>query len=247
MSIETPEEAREILRKLGPEWLRLLDHMSMSPECEAAVADVEREIVGLRTAEAELASLRAGVPLTPTPDPSVTGAISLRQGVRLMHALGVARGRLSNAEKLAKRLEDLACQSESYTQCEHGRFLHEGVPAVMLALSRELAATADEPGLPEINLGPEDAARVLEAIDNPAEPTPALRKLMAPTARQPYRVDPTRLDHPPTGIYVRATDGEAWDSHDVATLDRDSLARWLRQGEGLADRCLLLLLGHEQP
>ena len=57
-----------------------------------------------------------------------------------------------------------------------------------------------------------------------------------------YLVDPRRLNNPETGIYVRARHGEEWGPHDLAHLDRDSVTRWLRSGERIAERTALLLL-----
>ena len=47
---------------------------------------------------------------------------------------------------LTKRLEDLACQSESYTVSGNQRLLHSEVPAAMMVLSAEMRATLSTPG-----------------------------------------------------------------------------------------------------
>jgi hypothetical protein len=53
-----------------------------------------------------------------------------------------------------------------------------------------------------------------------------------------------------TGVYVRAIDHNGkWASVDVATLDEDSLLRWLRSRDGdnmLAENMVGILLGHGQ-
>jgi hypothetical protein len=68
--------------------------------------------------------------------------------------------------------------------------------------------------------------------------------------RDELLVDSSRTDGAimPTGILVRARAAGCWASVDIATLDRDSLLRWLRSRGGenlLAENCVLLLLGHK--
>lgn len=67
----------------------------------------------------------------------------------------------------------------------------------------------------------------------------------------PYRIDPDREDYDGTGIYVRAVAGDGtWHSTDIATLDRDSVSRWLRSRGGMnvfAESVVLALLGHREP
>ena len=60
-----------------------------------------------------------------------------------------------------------------------------------------------------------------------------------------YRVDPRRRDVPETGIFIRAKEGDAWGSHDLAHLDRDSVMRWLQRDDRMTRRVVLLLLGYE--
>lgn len=61
-------------------------------------------------------------------------------------------------------------------------------------------------------------------------------------------VDPNRLDiEESTGIYVRAKNGDEWDSFDILQLDKPSLKAWLRSRGGeneWAESVVLLLLGH---
>jgi hypothetical protein len=60
------------------------------------------------------------------------------------------------------------------------------------------------------------------------------------------QVDPARFDrHGQTGIFVRATLNGKWGSYDIAELYKPSLLEWLRSGEGMAERVLVLLLDHE--
>jgi hypothetical protein len=49
-----------------------------------------------------------------------------------------------------------------------------------------------------------------------------------------------------TGIYVRAMRGDQCGSFDIAHLDYASLMRWLRSGDGIAERTVALLLGHRE-
>jgi hypothetical protein len=68
------------------------------------------------------------------------------------------------------------------------------------------------------------------------------------TENEPYRLDPTRIDLPETGIYVRATSSGAWDSIDIAHLDEDSLNRWLTSRGGSnpwAESVVRRILGHQ--
>lgn len=48
---------------------------------------------------------------------------------------------------------------------------------------------------------------------------------------QPLRIDPTRFDlDDTTGFYIRALDDAGrWHNVDIATLDRESLIRWVDQ------------------
>lgn len=60
-------------------------------------------------------------------------------------------------------------------------------------------------------------------------------------------VDPLRIYRPVTDIYVRARNGEAWDSFDISALDRASLLRWLHSRGDCnpwAENVVGLLLGH---
>lgn len=62
-------------------------------------------------------------------------------------------------------------------------------------------------------------------------------------------VDPNRKDmgEPFTGIYVRALNGDKWESVDLAQLDRDSLLIFLRSRGGenpWAEDVVGILLGH---
>lgn len=62
-------------------------------------------------------------------------------------------------------------------------------------------------------------------------------------------VDPNRKDagEPSTGIFVRALDGDRWDSVDIAQLDRSSLLLWLRSRGGdnpWAEDVVGIILGH---
>jgi len=49
-----------------------------------------------------------------------------------------------------------------------------------------------------------------------------------------------------TGIFVRALDGTAWVSTDIADLDRESLIEWLQSGANntRAENVVAMLLGH---
>jgi hypothetical protein len=60
-------------------------------------------------------------------------------------------------------------------------------------------------------------------------------------------VDPTRLDLPETGYYVRAEYEGKVGNHDIATLTRASLNVWLRSRGGaneIAEAVVCRLLGH---
>lgn len=64
---------------------------------------------------------------------------------------------------------------------------------------------------------------------------------------KPYLQDPDRADVGGTGIYVRAKTSDDWDSVDIASLDRDSLARFLNSrdaGNLWAVNCLMTLFNH---
>jgi len=64
----------------------------------------------------------------------------------------------------------------------------------------------------------------------------------------PLEVDPARAGLGGTGIYVRARSADAWGSHDIAALTRDSLQRWLRSRGGenpWAESVVAIMLGHE--
>ena len=64
-----------------------------------------------------------------------------------------------------------------------------------------------------------------------------------------YKVDLERLKNlnNATGIYIRAHTGQKWESVDIATLDAESLNRWLRSKPDLAVNVVLCILGHPQP
>ena len=61
-------------------------------------------------------------------------------------------------------------------------------------------------------------------------------------------LDPSRVELPETGIYVRAKNlYDKWDSIDIAHLTRASLLDWLRSRGGenqWAENTVLLLLAH---
>ena len=63
-------------------------------------------------------------------------------------------------------------------------------------------------------------------------------------------IDPARKGQfGETGIFVRALDGTAWVSADIADLDRESLIEWLRSRGGdnpWAEGVVAILLGHER-
>jgi len=62
------------------------------------------------------------------------------------------------------------------------------------------------------------------------------------TDESDYLVDPSRLNEPETGIFIRARLGTQWGSHDLATLDRDSVVRWLTSRDNPAEAARLALL-----
>jgi hypothetical protein len=72
-------------------------------------------------------------------------------------------------------------------------------------------------------------------------------------AAEPLRVDLQRehdaeIEGASTGIYVRALRDNIPGSYDIATLDRDSLFRWLRSRGGAnpwAENVVAVLLGHK--
>ena len=60
-------------------------------------------------------------------------------------------------------------------------------------------------------------------------------------------VDETRVDVGETGIFVRALCKGKWGSHDIATLYKESLLKFLRSREGdnpWAEDVIGILLGH---
>lgn len=68
-----------------------------------------------------------------------------------------------------------------------------------------------------------------------------------PDLPDPLRVDPERYQRMgiDTGIYVRAEmPGGFFGDADISDLDRDSLERWLRSAPRIAERTVVLLLGH---
>jgi hypothetical protein len=60
-----------------------------------------------------------------------------------------------------------------------------------------------------------------------------------------YEADPSRVDLPETGIFIRAKGASGtWMPVDLAHLSVRSAAAWLEREKSLASRTLLVLLGH---
>jgi len=59
------------------------------------------------------------------------------------------------------------------------------------------------------------------------------------------KVDLEREDNRSTGIYIRATKDGKWGSHDIYSLNKDSLLEWLGKDIALMENVILALLDHK--